>query len=157
VVADEYFDRDGLYGDAHGDFADNAARFAFFAHAVVASPRARSAADVVHCHDWQTGSSRAAAHEPGPELARVRRRSPSTTRLPRRFGPDVWPLLGLDRRWFTTRTSSSTARQLPEGRLGLRRSPDHREPAVCRGDPDSRARHGLDGVLRERGRSCAAS
>ena len=56
IVADEYFGRDGLYGHHRGDFSDNAARFAFFAHAVMAlAARLEPPPDVIHCHDWQTG------------------------------------------------------------------------------------------------------
>src|SRR5690349_5686124 len=33
--ADRYFDRDGLYGDAGGDYPDNAERFVFFCRAAL--------------------------------------------------------------------------------------------------------------------------
>ncbi|MBI4518863.1 MAG: glycogen synthase GlgA [Deltaproteobacteria bacterium] len=52
--ADAYFDRDGLYGTAAGDFLDNAERFAFFARAVLAIAAHLGAPAVLHCHDWQT-------------------------------------------------------------------------------------------------------
>ncbi len=52
----QYFDRDALYGDAHGDYRDNCERFAFFCRAVVhAIEQMDMKPDVVHCHDWQTG------------------------------------------------------------------------------------------------------
>jgi starch synthase len=105
VVADEYFDRDGLYGDSHGDFGDNAARFAFFAHAVVAlAARLDPPPDVVHCHDWQTGLVPLLLRtSPEPTLARV----PTAFTIHNlgyhgAFGLDMWPALGLDRRWFTS-------------------------------------------------------
>jgi len=104
VVADEYFDRDGLYGTAHGDFSDNAARFGFFAHAVVAlAARLDPPPDVVHCHDWQTGLVPLLLRtSPEPGVARI----PTAFTIHNlgyhgAFGPDVWPTLGLDRRWFT--------------------------------------------------------
>jgi starch synthase len=51
-----YFDRDGLYGDANGDYRDNCERFAFFSKAVVeAIHRLHLTVDILHCHDWQTG------------------------------------------------------------------------------------------------------
>jgi starch synthase len=51
-----YFDREGLYGDGHGDYRDNCERFTFFSRAVVeAIDRLRLSIDVMHCHDWQTG------------------------------------------------------------------------------------------------------
>lgn len=54
VAADALFDRDGLYGDAGGAFADNAERFARFARGALshmAGEGARPA--LIHCHDWQ--------------------------------------------------------------------------------------------------------
>jgi len=54
VQADPYFDRDGLYGTADGDFLDNAERFAFFARAVLAVAERVGPPDILHCHDWQT-------------------------------------------------------------------------------------------------------
>jgi len=51
-----YFDRDGLYGDAGGDYRDNCERFCFFSKAVVeAIERLRLPIEIIHCHDWQTG------------------------------------------------------------------------------------------------------
>jgi starch synthase len=50
------YDRDGLYGDAAGDFPDNAARFALLGQVVVAAIDADpKRVDVVHGHDWQAG------------------------------------------------------------------------------------------------------
>ncbi|MEL6110530.1 MAG: glycogen synthase GlgA [Planctomycetota bacterium] len=52
----QYFDREGLYGDRSGDYADNAERFAFFCRAaLVALTRIGMEVDVIHCNDWQTG------------------------------------------------------------------------------------------------------
>jgi len=50
------FDRDGLYGDAAGDFGDNAWRFAVFSRAALEFLRLRGERPaVIHAHDWQTG------------------------------------------------------------------------------------------------------
>ena len=56
VESEEYFDRPGLYGDAAGDYPDNAERYALFARAVlVALPRVMpQAPSILHAHDWQT-------------------------------------------------------------------------------------------------------
>jgi starch synthase len=56
VESEEYFDRPGLYGDAQGDYPDNAQRYALFTRAVlVALPRLMpEAPSIVHAHDWQT-------------------------------------------------------------------------------------------------------
>ncbi len=50
------FDRDGFYGDAAGDFADNAWRFGLFCRAALEAVRADGQPlDVLHLHDWHTG------------------------------------------------------------------------------------------------------
>jgi starch synthase len=56
VESEEYFDRPGLYGDAAGDYPDNARRYALFTRAVlVALPRIMpQAPSILHSHDWQT-------------------------------------------------------------------------------------------------------
>ena len=48
-----FFDRDGLYGTASGDFPDNAERFALFCRAVLEASKIIGVPDVFHCHDWQ--------------------------------------------------------------------------------------------------------
>ena len=51
-----YYDRNGLYGDQHGDYRDNCERFCFFNRAVaMAIEMLRMKVDVLHCHDWQAG------------------------------------------------------------------------------------------------------
>lgn len=51
-----FFDREGLYGDAKGDYADNCSRFVFFGRAVLETLKAIDfRADVIHCNDWQSG------------------------------------------------------------------------------------------------------
>jgi starch synthase len=50
------FDRDGIYGDAGGDFGDNARRFALLGSAALALAAEFGAwPDIVHGHDWQAG------------------------------------------------------------------------------------------------------
>jgi starch synthase len=50
------FDRDGFYGDAAGDYADNAWRFGLFCRAALEALRADDRpVDVLHLHDWHTG------------------------------------------------------------------------------------------------------
>src|SRR5574337_90214 len=56
VDKDIYFDRPGIYGTAHADYADNAERFVFFSRAVLELCLAVDfRPDIVHCNDWQTG------------------------------------------------------------------------------------------------------
>jgi starch synthase len=53
VDDDEFFDRDGLYGDESGDYPDNAQRFAEFSRVAVEVAKRVWLPDVIHCHDWQ--------------------------------------------------------------------------------------------------------
>jgi len=56
VDAPDLYDRDGLYGDAAGDFADNGFRFAVLSRAALEYARLRGRRpSVVHGHDWQAG------------------------------------------------------------------------------------------------------
>jgi starch synthase len=56
VGHDDYFDREGFYGDSEGEFPDNAERFIFFARAVLETCKALDfQPDIIHCNDWQTG------------------------------------------------------------------------------------------------------
>jgi starch synthase len=52
-VDDPSFDREKLYGDASGDYADNGERFALFSKAAIEIAKHLWKADVLHCHDWQ--------------------------------------------------------------------------------------------------------
>ena len=50
------FDRDGYYGDANGDFPDNAWRFGLFGRTALEVLRSEDPpVDVLHLHDWHTG------------------------------------------------------------------------------------------------------
>ena len=50
------FDRDGLYYDAAGDYADNPRRFAVLVRAALEhASRSRLRPVIVHAHDWQAG------------------------------------------------------------------------------------------------------
>ncbi|MCX5999423.1 MAG: glycogen/starch synthase, partial [Chloroflexi bacterium] len=53
VRADQYFDRDQLYGTSEGDYPDNAERFAFFARAVLEVLKL-DPPSILHAHDWQS-------------------------------------------------------------------------------------------------------
>ena len=56
VDAPDLFDRDGLYGDARGDYPDNPWRFAVLSRAALEYARAtKLRPSVIHAHDWQTG------------------------------------------------------------------------------------------------------
>ncbi len=50
------FGRSGIYGDAHGDFGDNALRFTVLSVGALTAAQALGfAPDIVHLNDWQTG------------------------------------------------------------------------------------------------------
>jgi len=56
ICRDEWFDRRGIYGDGERDYEDNFHRFLFFQKSVVETMRLLTlGADILHCHDWQTG------------------------------------------------------------------------------------------------------
>ena len=51
----QFFDRDGLYGEGGEDYEDNAARFIFFCKAIWQWVKfGPFEPDIVHLHDWQT-------------------------------------------------------------------------------------------------------
>ena len=53
---DDYFDREGLYGENGQDYHDNCERFTFFCRSVLESIRILDLTpDLVHVNDWQTG------------------------------------------------------------------------------------------------------
>jgi starch synthase len=49
-----FFDREGLYGTAIGDYPDNAERFALLCRAILEATKFFGRPDILHCHDWQT-------------------------------------------------------------------------------------------------------
>lgn len=53
-IASRYFERDGLYGNAAGDYPDNSERFVFFSRSVLELASRISTPDIIHCNDWQT-------------------------------------------------------------------------------------------------------
>lgn len=56
VCHDDYFGREGLYGQDGEDYRDNCQRFVFFSRAVLEAIRVLELQiDVLHCNDWQTG------------------------------------------------------------------------------------------------------
>ena len=48
-----YFDRENLYGDAAGDYPDNAERYAQLSRAAIEIAKHVWPPDIIHCHDWQ--------------------------------------------------------------------------------------------------------
>ena len=55
VLNEHFFDREFLYGDAHGDYPDNFRRFLLFQKAVLEFVlKNKFHFDIIHCNDWQT-------------------------------------------------------------------------------------------------------
>lgn len=55
IKNDAYFNRDGLYGDAYGDYVDNLERFSFYCRrSLELLKETNYKPDIIHCHDWQT-------------------------------------------------------------------------------------------------------
>ncbi|HYG75652.1 MAG TPA: glycogen synthase GlgA [Planctomycetota bacterium] len=55
IGCDAFFDRDGLYGTAQGDYEDSCSRFVLFCRATLAAAQALGErVNIWHCHDWQT-------------------------------------------------------------------------------------------------------
>ena len=51
----KYYQREGLYGDASGDYPDNLERFQYFCRQTLEVwKQLKLKVDIVHCHDWQT-------------------------------------------------------------------------------------------------------
>jgi starch synthase len=72
----ELYDRDGIYYDDLGDFADNPIRFAFLSAAAIDWASSEPPFDIIHSHDWQGGLApvyaRALAHKVPAASPRVR-------------------------------------------------------------------------------------
>jgi len=52
---DQFFDRDGIYGDASGGYGDNLTRYAFLSRGAIELARFLGfEPDVIHVHDWPT-------------------------------------------------------------------------------------------------------
>ena len=69
------FDRAGFYGDAAGDYKDNAWRFGLYVRAALETLRTEDKpVDVIHAHDWQagpTGIFRRGAYADDPVVGRA--------------------------------------------------------------------------------------
>ncbi|HAH21894.1 MAG: starch synthase [Omnitrophica WOR_2 bacterium GWF2_43_52] len=54
IKNDAYFNREGLYGNSHGDYPDNLERFSFYCRrALEVLKEVLWQPDIIHCHDWQ--------------------------------------------------------------------------------------------------------
>lgn len=101
-----YFERGGLYGDAHGEFGDNHRRFAYLTlGAFQAAQRLRFVPDVIHFNDWQTGLGPLALRRGYQGTALGRARTVFTIHnlaYQGQFGKDIMGDLGLPWDVFTS-------------------------------------------------------
>jgi len=106
VRADQYFDRDYLYGTPLGDYPDNAERFIFFARAVLETLKL-DPPQILHAHDWQSALTIAflkAQPQLYPELAATKTVfTIHNLGYQGLFPSRDWPLLNLDRSFFSAR------------------------------------------------------
>jgi starch synthase len=106
IRADRYFDRDQLYGTAEGDYPDNAERFVFFCRAALELLQ-RDPPQLLHCHDWQSALACAflkAEPERYPALAGAKTvLTVHNLGYQGLFDAAAWPLLELDRSFFSMR------------------------------------------------------
>jgi starch synthase len=55
IENENYFNRDGLYGDKTGDYKDNLERFSFYCKkSLELLSKINFKPDIIHCHDWQS-------------------------------------------------------------------------------------------------------
>ncbi len=55
IENEQYFNRDGLYGEKTGDYADNLDRFSFYCRrSLELLKEINFKPDIIHCHDWQS-------------------------------------------------------------------------------------------------------
>ncbi len=93
-----FYDRDGLYGTAQGDYEDNCERYTLFCKAAVEIAR-RNDIDIVHCHDWQTGMIPLYLNNQKSEVKTVF--TIHNLGYQGRFPSRKFDLLGVDKGYFT--------------------------------------------------------
>jgi len=55
IENDNYFNRDGLYGDKNADYKDNLTRFSYYSKRTLELLKEINfKPDIIHCHDWQS-------------------------------------------------------------------------------------------------------
>ena len=157
IRADQYFDREFLYGTpAGGDYSDNAERFVFFSRAALEVLR-QQPVDVLHCHDWQTAL---AAVYLKTQASRYREIASAKTVFTIHnlgfqgiFGPTDWPLLDLDSGFFAPQFLEFFGNiNFLKGALLFADKLTTVSPSYAREITTAEQGFGLQGVLRERSR-----
>jgi starch synthase len=103
---ERFYGRDGIYGDAWGEFGDNHRRYAYLSiGALQAAQRLGFIPDIVHLNDWQTGLTPVALRRGYQGTSLGRARSVLTIHnlaYQGQFGKDVMGDLGLPWELFTS-------------------------------------------------------
>jgi starch synthase len=154
VRADRYFDREFLYGPPAGDYPDNAERFTFFSRAALELLRFLSV-DVLHCHDWQTALAIVFLKIQPERYTELRGVKSVLTAhnlgFQGIFPPADWPLLNLDRSFFTPPFLEFYGNiNFIKGALLFADKITTVSPSYAREIMDTEQGFGLEGVLRER-------
>jgi starch synthase len=154
IRADQYFDREFLYGTSSGDYSDNAERFVFFSRAALELLRNRPV-DIVHCHDWQAAlatvflKTQAARYD---EIAAAKTVfTVHNLGFQGVFPQSLWPILNLDPSYFTPRFLEYYANiNFLKGALLFADKITSVSPSYAQEIMTPEQGFGLEGVLRER-------
>ncbi|MGD0014342.1 MAG: glycogen synthase GlgA [Bryobacteraceae bacterium] len=150
------YDREGLYGDASGDYPDNPIRFAVLSRVALTIIRHVFRPEVIHCHDWQAALA--------PIYARtVFGADPTFLGLPivltihnlgyqGLFAPAILPRIGLDPDLFTPAFLEFFGKvNLLKGGIQTADAITTVSPTYAREIQMPELGFGLDGVLKARG------
>ncbi len=154
IRADQYFNRESLYGSAERDYPDNAERFTFFSRVALEVLR-KQAVDIIHCHDWQAALAIVflrAQRAYYPEIAAAKTvLTAHNLGFQGIFDEAEWASLGLDRTYFTTDYLEFYGRiNLLKGGLVFADKITTVSPTYAREILSSEQGFGLEGVLQQR-------
>ncbi len=154
ILADQYFDREGLYGTSEGDYPDNAERFIFFSRAILEVLKLETPA-ILHAHDWQSALAivflKAQPHL-YPELSSVKTvLTVHNLGFQGLFGYPDWHLLNLDGYFFAPRYLEYYGKiNFLKGGLIFADKVSTVSPTYAEEIKTAEQGFGLDGVFRER-------
>jgi len=154
IRADQYFDRDGLYGTPEGDYPDNAERFVFFSRAIPEVLKLEKPA-IFHAHDWQSALAVTflkAQPYLYPQLSSMKAVfTVHNLGYQGLFGYSDWHLLNLEGRFFTPRYLEYYGKiNFLKGGLVFADRITTVSPTYAEEIKTAEQGFGLDGVFRER-------
>ncbi len=153
----EFFDREGVYGEAGRDYPDNLRRFVFFGRAAALVAAEQVHPDVIHAHDWHASVALIVMHA-DPALRERLARTVSVFTAHNLafqgiFDAADFPLLGIDRAYFGMEGLEFFGRMnLMKGAIVLADGVTTVSPTYAREiSSDGELGFGLEGVLRGKG------